>query len=95
MEAESNGQASMQADACPNRKDDKPHCWHIDGPPHQSPNVTVFKNLCCWCAPMWYRLVVFVPSQIPVEEVVAANYEHGPLVVVQSMPKRGPSIARL
>lgn len=95
MESNSNGQAPTH-DVCSGRKGaDQPHCYHSTGAPAQSGAVVVFSSLCCWCTPSWHHLDVFMPATLPVEEVVAASYQHGPLVTLRQSPKRGPSIARL
>lgn len=74
---------------CPQRTNDQPHCYHVSGPPVTNPGVSVITfNLCCWCAPSYFRVDVRVSSRVSAEEVVAANMEHGPLVSIQAIPKQ-------
>ena len=74
---------------CPLRSNEQPHCYHLAGAPVPNPGVSVVTfNLCCWCTPSYFRVNVHVSDRVSTEEVVAANMEHGPLVVLHATPKR-------
>lgn len=97
MEGNENGQ-SMQPKAvvCEARrkpndfKSEKPHCWHAHSSPIRNPNASIlFPSVCCWCAPAWMHLDVFVPAQVPDTEIVAAQMEHGSLITIKKMPRQG------
>ena len=78
---------------CHMRTEDKPHCWHAFMPPMNNQGISVsIPSLCCWCTPEYYHLEVFVSATMPLEDVAAANYEHGRLVVIRNMPNRGPKL---
>jgi hypothetical protein len=90
---DNNTNGTNHSSVCPSRANEQPHCYHVAGPPVTNPGVSVITmNLCCWCAPSYYRVDVRVSDRVPTEEVVAANMEHGPLVLIQSMPKRNAGL---
>lgn len=78
---------------CPARKTPADgHCWHSSSSPIINPNVTAtFPSLCCFCAPSYLHLEVYVLAMMPDTEVLATQMLHGPLLTVRKRPA-GPGL---
>lgn len=73
---------------CEGRPEGFTHCWHTLTPAFQNgPQSAVVNALCCHCAPSYHRQTVLVPWNTPVEEMVAIEAQHGPLVSIMRMEK--------
>lgn len=66
------------------------HCWHASQPPFQTPpsGAMFFYGVCCFCAPEYMKLTVYIDPRATDEQVVEIQMMHGPLVVVERMPKK-------
>jgi hypothetical protein len=72
------------------------HCYHVLDDPHRLPNggAGMFvPTICCWCAPSYLRLNVFLDPRVDDEDLTVQQMTHGPRIVVQRLPRRqGPSL---
>lgn len=81
---------------CPERTGaNKEHCWHTSSAPMRNPDSVVFQSVCCFCAPAWIHFQVFVPANVPDEEIEATQIAHGHLITMNRIPRQGPKLTVL
>lgn len=81
------------SNVCAERMNNQPHCWHTTTAPIIQPGVSAsFPSVCCFCAPEWMHIEVYVLGAASTEDIEAANMMHGPLVQMNKRPTTGPSL---